>query len=255
MALREPADWSRFAALNGETYVTTDAEVPAGLALGPPRGLVVSLSASAAATEEAWRFIARRGDYRYDAQPDFFSSDLVEAYAVSRQRLGSRLVEQGREEEAARQLRLGWAMKWLMPDAPTFLAFGAFRRGRLEDAASAYAAAADLVEATLELARDYRSLPDVFRSARRGLADANLNFGVVLEKLGRREEALGRYQAALEADPKSAQAHYNLAVLHWDKDWDKVIAEMSEVLRLEPGRQDAARYLQAARMRKERAGR
>ncbi|MCX5790099.1 MAG: DUF2723 domain-containing protein [Elusimicrobia bacterium] len=252
--LRTAEDWSRFAALNGELYATTDCDFPQGLTLGPSRGMVLSLSSSAAADEVPWTFIARRaqdlrrpGTFRYDDQPDFFDSDVIEAYAAARERLGVWLIERRRLVEAERPLRLAWAMKWLMPDIPVYLAYAAFQSGRLAEAQVAYLAGIRLFEELLRLTEEYASLPEVRMSARRGLAEAHVNLGVVCEKLGKRDEAEAHYREAARRDPESAQAHFNLGVLYWNRDWNVAAAEMAEALRLDPNRQDAARFLAAAR--------
>ena len=249
MALRSAADWERFEALNGETYLTTDCELQEGTKVGSPRGLVVRLSTATPADPRPWSLIARRGSFDYDAQPDFFTSDIIESYAMTRQRLGSWLVEHGKTEDGERALLAAWAWKPHFPDAVMFLAFSAFRAGRLPDAAVAYELAALLFDRTLGMAREYHSLPEIFSGARRGVADSKLNLGVVMEKLGKKDEAARQYRLALDADPRAAQAHYNLAVLYWDKDWEKVAAEMTEVLKLEPNREDAQRFLAVARQR------
>ena len=56
----------------------------------------------------------------------------------------------------------------------------------------------------------------VYRSARKAWGDDPLllyNLGVLLEDLERIAEALECYEAALRADPKMADCHYNLALL------------------------------------------
>ncbi len=45
-------------------------------------------------------------------------------------------------------------------------------------------------------------------------AEAAFNLGTVLEDLGRAAEAVGAYEDALALDPRCADAHYNLALLH-----------------------------------------
>ncbi|MBI4348800.1 MAG: DUF2723 domain-containing protein [Elusimicrobia bacterium] len=250
--LRSAEDWDRFAALNEALHFTTDCEVPEGIKGGPARGLVIAYSTAAATTEAPWTLMSRRGGFDYDEQPDFFHSDIVDAYVMARQRMGSWLIDKQELERAARPLLLGWAMKWHLPDAPMFLAFAEFSAGRLPEALSAYAVAARLFERTLELATAYRSLPPIFSGARRGIADARLNMGVALERQGKRDEAERQYRLALQSDPRAAQAHFNLAVLYWDRDWAVVASEMGEVLKLDPARQDAMKYLAIARQKQKK---
>ncbi|MBI4425909.1 MAG: DUF2723 domain-containing protein [Elusimicrobia bacterium] len=247
--LRDAADWRRLAEWNGQTFATPDADLPSDLKVGPGRGLVIALSSAAAGSADAWSFVARRGDFRYERQPNFFHSDLIESHAAARQRLGAWLSERGRHEESLPHLQSAWAMKWLFVEAPVFLGFASFQRGRLEEAKSYYEAAVSIFERTLGLAAAYHSLPDVWTSAHRGLADVSLNLGVIFERLGRREEAERSYRRTLEHDPKSAQAHFNLGVLYWNRDWRRAAEAMAQAVRLDPGREDAARYLAVARQR------
>lgn len=247
--LRSLEDWRSFGRTNEGAFATFDCEFPDGLLFGPPRGLALSLSTGTALDARPWGLIARRGDYRSDGQPDFFHTDLVDLYAFARHRVGVWQSEHGDKAEAERNIKAAWAMKWHLPDAPIFLGFAWFTASRLAEAAAAYTAAAGLFERTLRLAGEYHSLPDIWSGARRGLADARLNLGVVYEKLGRKDDAAREYQAAIQADPRSAQAYFNLAVVYWDRDWAKVAWAMSEALRIDPSRQDAAKYLAIARAR------
>ena len=45
-----------------------------------------------------------------------------------------------------------------------------------------------------------------------GYAMAHSNLGVVLQALGRLEEAIAQYEQALAIDPNFAMAHYNLGI-------------------------------------------
>lgn len=249
--LSDAEDFRRFLQRNGPgVYATTDVEFPSGMPLGPPLALAVPLSTSAVPVEAAWRFLRRRGDRRYERQGDFFNSDLVEAYAAAHQRLGSHYADRGAWEDSLRHLRLAWSGKWLLPEAPSFIGFVLFRMGRPFEAVRVYEAALASFGRVLELTQRYRSLPDLVRSVRRGKAEAHLNLGVVLEKTGDRAGAERQYLQALSLQPDSDQARYNLAVLHWGRDWDRVIAELSEALRINPANAAAAKYLEAARQRR-----
>lgn len=241
--LRAPEDWARFAAENPRAHATMDAEgLPSAKDFS---GLLARLSGPPAAADP-WPFLLRRGDYRYERRPEFFSADLVESYALSRQRLASKLAGEGALEPARRELSRAWAMKWLQPEAPALLGFIAYRQGRIDEALSAYALAASGYARMLELTREYRSLPAVADSLKAASADVWLNYGVAYEAAKRPADAERCYLRALELRP-SAKAHYNLAVLHWGKDWARVLAELEQALRVDPGYADALRYLPAAR--------
>lgn len=77
-----------------------------------------------------------------------------------------------------------------------------------------------------------------------------LNRGALAERERKFDDAIASYRQAIAIDPKSAQAHFNLAVAHWHlSEWDAVIAELQEVIRLEPGYPKAAEYLAQAQRR------
>jgi tetratricopeptide (TPR) repeat protein len=63
-------------------------------------------------------------------------------------------------------------------------------------------------------------LPDAERVYRDGVARAGkdavlwFNFGVLLEDMGRGDEAVAAYESSLRADPRFADCHYNLALAY-----------------------------------------
>jgi tetratricopeptide (TPR) repeat protein len=78
-------------------------------------------------------------------------------------------------------------------------------------------------------------------------ATASNNTGVELEKSGQYEAALARYRAASDLDPFNAGFRRNLALcLCRLGRWKEGIAELREVLRLNPDDADATRALYLA---------
>jgi tetratricopeptide (TPR) repeat protein len=75
------------------------------------------------------------------------------------------------------------------------------------------------------------------------LAYAWLNYGVALEKLGNKEASAEAYAFSLKRNPGLADAHYNLAILYWNRDWEKVRFELAETVRLNPNHPQAGKYL------------
>ena len=252
--LRTREDFERFARENQDSrvYLSMDAEAPSGLALGPPSGLVMPLSTGARAETSTWEFLVRRGDYRYQERPEFFTSDLVGDHALVRQRVGARLLDERRLGEARESLLAAWSMKWLFPEAAMFLGYVELTDGAMSSSRRAYEFADALYERTIELTREYHSLPEVAATVRASLVETRLNYGVVCERMGDREGAERAYRGALELEPRSAKAHYNIAVLYWNRDWDLAVAELEEALRIDPVYPEAAKFLAAAR---EKAGR
>lgn len=246
--LRQPEDWRSLARLDAPFFATFDAEGPESLPERRPWGVVWALSPRAADLAPDFSLMARRGDYVYEGQPDFFTSDLVDAYAVSAYAQGETLFRQGRPREAQGLFRRSWAMHWLYGQPPAFLGFIAFQAGDYAAAKRYYVIASAISEKLVGLAAEYRALPDVALAFQRASAEQFVQLGVVCERLKDLAAARDNYGKSIERFPL-AQAHYNLAVLAWGRDWPVVERELEEALRLEPGNADVRRYLAAARAR------
>jgi tetratricopeptide (TPR) repeat protein len=255
-SLKSPEDWRLFALANAPAYAAMDAEIPAAAAAqGSMRGLLIDLGSPIGSWEalKLWRLFVFRGRYAYEERPDFFSSDLVNDDAQALYRTATALT--GRPPlptsvaALARRLAMGcWALHWLMPDPPAFLGYLAALQGRYKEALGYEKLAESLAAAMLGLTREYHSLPDAVSSVRRSLAEARLQKGIMLAKLGRPEEAKAAYEASLEAYPLG-KAHYNLAVYYWDRDRVRAAQELDEAVRLDPSDAQSRRYLEALRRR------
>jgi len=69
-------------------------------------------------------------------------------------------------------------------------------------------------------------------------------WGVCAEKLGKADEGLSDYNAAIEMNPKNAKAHFNRAVVYWQRqDWQQVVGELQQALQIDPNYKEAAYYL------------
>lgn len=242
--LGDAAAWKAFAAVNGTVYATPDADLPSEtLAAAKAHGLLYRVDGAGGLEPSWWELDARRGDYRYEAQPDFFTSDLIDERAQALSRLGAALAAAPATAGAAENpLRRAWSMHWQFPEPALYLGYVAYVDKRLEEARRDYSLAAGILDGLLGLAADYRSLPGVFEGLRASCAEAYTQLGVVYDKLGRRDEAERAYLSSLARRP-TAQAHYDLAVLYWGRDPGRARAELEETLRLDPTRQDAAAYL------------
>jgi tetratricopeptide (TPR) repeat protein len=219
------------------------------------RGLLIELGpgASAGETRALWELVSRRGEYDYDDQPDFFTSDIVDTYAQGLYRLGAELGKAGRFDEARDALMGAWSTRWLLPEAPAYLAYMAFTRRDFPEARRLYGEAESLGAKLVDLAHEYRSLPGVAENGLRERAENLMHLGVVSEKLGRADEARSFYERSFAVYPL-AQAHYNYAVLFWGRDWAVAERELVEALRLDPRHAEAGRYLAILRARARRGG-
>lgn len=100
----------------------------------------------------------------------------------------------------------------------------ALEESDLEAARQAYAAALVMhdghLEARINLGRlmhlngELEAAEDVYRAARQGSALLAFNLALVLEDLGRDEEAVSAYRESLALDPTMHEAHLNLGFLY-----------------------------------------
>lgn len=246
--------WKELLNLNPrEVFATHDVEMDWPSELLEPQGLTVKLNQSpipspqSRAIQTVWELYVQRGRYVYEDQADFFNSDLIEAYSAGAYRTGESLWRSGDKKEALRYFWRAWGLKRLFPDAVLFLGYAALSSRELQKAEAFYREAVSLYERALHLGEKYRALPDVMDGIRRSTAGAYVNWGAILEKLGRKDEAEEKYLTALKRFPREPQAHYNLAVLYWGRDWKKVVEELEACLEIDPNYPNASQYLQKAR--------
>jgi len=240
------AEWGNFSKSNpGGFYATLDAELPSGLET-VRRGLVNALY-DKSGTYDLWRFYNFRwlnGEYN-----DFFAKDLGAAYAAGIVARAAWLNSGGglTAEEAGR-LELARIMDPDSPDAPLYLGFYYARLNDWVKAGGYFRRSADVYERLLGLAGEYYALPDVKNDLRKAGAYAWLNYGVALEKTGDTQGAENSYRRALAADPGMAEAHFNMAILYWTKDPNRVYEELKAALRIDPSHQRARYYLNRTKL-------
>lgn len=214
-----------------------------------PHGLVreLSLGAMPPAPDFLRDFYVYRGLYRADRQKEFFSSDLVDDYSKAYFALAS----DDSKQPAAFAAREKWdrAIALNPENAAAYerRALLSFQQNRYEEAVADFRRADAFYQKTAGLTRVYYSLPDVVNGIRGEWADTLLNLGVALERLNKRDEAEAAYLKALEVQPDLPQAHYNIAVLYWNRDWEKVVGHLEAALRIDPNYAQAAAFLPKAR--------
>ena len=196
--LRDEGQWRRLAALDAPAYATPDAELPGSLIKdSAPRGLLNALpGAPRAPAGFLWELMSRRGVYDYDRQPDFFTSDLIEAYAQARFRQAAADFQAGALESARARLLGAWSQHWGFSEPAVFLGYMAYARGDLKTAWKSYGQAVDIGRSLVGLAEEYHSLPEVksaLRGPGRGLEPARGH----LRKIGRPAAAEADYRRSL----------------------------------------------------------
>lgn len=236
--------WRAFAAANaGGFYATMDAELPRQVPAAP-RGVLNSLypQAGPARLPDPWLFYSFSRldrDYR-----DFFDRDLGTSYAQALVAgAAGKNASGGLAWADVNKLRLSALLDGDIPDAPLYEGFYYSARGDWAAAGNSFRASADIYERLLFLGEKYYSLPSLKESLASSSAYAWLNYGVALEKTGNRQAAENAYNSAIVRNPRLADAHYNLAILYWNRDWERVRFELSQTVRLNPGHAAAARYL------------
>lgn len=245
----DPGDWQAFSAASpAGLYATLDAELPAA-APALPRGLVSLVYPAARAPErDPWPFYSfprLDRDYR-----DFFDRDIGTAYAQALLSAAARRSAAGALGAGdLAGLRLISLLDPQLPDAPLYEGFYYSARNDWAQAKTSFRASADIYERLLALGVKYYSLPDLRRTLSAASAYAWLNYGVACEKTGDRAAAEAAYNLASARNPGLADAHYNLAILYWNRDWDRVRRELAETVRLNPGHPQAGRYLQQLQQR------
>ena len=81
-------------------------------------------------------------------------------------------------------------------------------------------------------------------------AELHAMVAAFLEEIGRREQAIARYELALATDPDELDAHYDLAgILASEGKLDAAAAHYREVLRISPDHAEAAAALAHVRSR------
>jgi len=237
----DAAEWAAFRAENGGAlFATLDSELPDGVPASV-RGVLNEVYPGPGRPRDPWPYYshARLGrPYR-----DFFDKDLGVSYAQGMVGGAAALGTGGLGPAELRRLRLASVFDPDAPDAPLYEGFYHSARGEWAEARDCFLASAGVYDRLLRLSDEYRSLPSLNAGLASASAYARLNYGVALEKTGDKAGAEAAYLAALAANPRLADAHYNLAILYWNRDWDRVRRELQETLRLNPAHPAAGRYL------------
>lgn len=249
--LTEPGDWRRLAQDNPTRpiWISGDANYNGAESLRP-WGMVSYLSGfplSSAEPDLLRDFCVVRGDRRQDRRADFFSSSILSGYARAMSRRTSLLLRDKKWDEAEYALQWARALDPEFPTAAYHLGFIAFQKGDLARAEQYDAQATRLFDKLFERARYYKSLPEVVNGLRQEAGEVWIHRGVLAEKRSSLDEARGCYGRAIALNPRSAQAHYNLAVTFWNRDWNQAAIHMETAAALAPENPQYRAYLERAR--------
>ncbi|MBI4656367.1 MAG: DUF2723 domain-containing protein [Elusimicrobia bacterium] len=237
-------DWKKTLEFNrARMYAAMDAELPKS-APAIPRGIIQEIFPSTPYDRKSqlWNFLNLQW---LDAPPlDFFTKDIRTSYGQALLAHSAYLNAHFTlgEEDLRSLLLTGW-MDPEIPDVPLYMGFYFTGRGDWKNAGIYFKKSAEIYEDMLVLAGKYRALESVKDGLRKASAYAWLNLGVSMEKTGFPPEAENSYKKALLMNPGLADVHYNIAILYWNKDWNRVILELKETLRINPAHSNASRYL------------
>ncbi len=249
ISLKDSFGWKQLASeVSSRAFVAGyDVELPQATGLSPrPSGLLMRLDTSDYAVSNALHDICLyRGEYKYGETPDFFSTDLIGDTARANNQMGFYLMQNGNPQKADWYFQRAETLDATFARTTSDRAYLAFSLGQLPKAYELFASAARKADRSIQLTMDYKSLPEVVESYRNEAAIINTQWGAVSERLGRIEEARQLYLRALSIH-EVAQAHYNLAVSYWGKDWQQVIVHLHRALEINPQMAEARTFLTKA---------
>lgn len=239
----DAGQWREFAAANpGGAYATMDAVLPEDVK-AEPAGLLNRLYPPPGwSAPDPWPFYSLP---RLDpAYRDFFDKDIGSSYAQALLAAAARRSAAGQlDGDDLRGLRLASVLDTNLPDAPLYEGFYYSSRNDWASARGCFRASGEAYDRLLALSVEYYSLPDLRQGVAKASAYAWLNYGVASEKTGDPAAAEAAYRVALQRNPAMADAHYNMAILYWNRDWNRVREELEATLRLNPAHPAAARFL------------
>jgi tetratricopeptide (TPR) repeat protein len=253
LPLTAAADWGNMAAALGPRpfLMGYDVDFPANAGIKIfPHGYVAKLAGSEASFDDNSArifsmFGLNRGRGVYGETPDFFSTDLIGDAALAQHQTGVSALAHNLLPLAAFYFNWAAFTDPTMPRASSDAAYIYFVGHDYAAAEAYYQRALRKAQARLALAKKYKSLPDILNACLSDVSSALTQVGASAERLGRLDEARAAYERSLSVQ-ENAQAHYNLAVTYWNKDWPLVISHMRRALELDPQMNDARMYLAKA---------
>jgi tetratricopeptide (TPR) repeat protein len=252
--LRNAQDWKIFIEQNSskKVFFSPDAEyfhpdgyfeVPCGILSG------LEKAKNSALNQNLFNYIyPYRGKYNYTAYREFFSPDIIEDYARARIALARYYMDRSQNSAAREEFEAALALQPQFPQVYNLLGYSYVSENNYKLAAKYYAIGAKQYDKMLELAAQYNTLDDTVNGIRKEAADVYIALGVCSEKNLNDEEALAYYNQALSMWPGQTRAYYNRSVIFWKRsDWQNVIRELEQALRIDPNYREAAYYLEMAK--------
>ncbi len=175
---------------------------------------------------------------------DFFVKDIAFSYAMGVCEVFSQALKD-KKVDSSLMGKMDKA-EWLddsIPDTYFLRGLYLFSEGKHKESLGYLEKADAAYLASLVKAREYAALPDIVESIKNSRAQALLTLGAANERAGFFNKSEQAYLQALNLNPELPQAHFNLAVLYWDKNKAEAKRRLLSVLSLDPYNREAARYL------------
>ncbi|MFC2061259.1 protein O-mannosyl-transferase family [Elusimicrobiota bacterium] len=183
------------------------------------------------------------GIYNTEKHYDFFSRDFINLYAKCYTIIGIEYLKSDNFEMARKMYEKAMDYDPFFPKTYSNIAYSYYKEGDFIQSEKFYLNAIELVDMTM---KKY-TRKKLFRKE---MAEYYNNLGTVYEKwlkASKDEEkfhsALNCYNRAVELAPEYSQAYYNLGVLYWNRDWNRVIENFKKALQYDPKNEQAKKYL------------
>jgi len=260
--LNNTGEWRRIKKLNlpSRVFFTSDVDLPFDFDL-PVRSRGLSREILPAGEEDFsgtlfYDIYFYRKPYSYESESDFFNADLIEDYAKSHAVYGGELLRAERYDEALKAYRNAAYMKAVYPEVYASIGYIYMMKQDEESSYKYYRKSTKNYDKLLDMAREYRTLPETVNGIKRDYARALVNLGVLEESNGNSNQAKRVYERAFRLDPGQLQAYYNLAVILWhEQDWEGGVRLLSVVAAADPGFLSSGHFLEQARIRLEQSRR
>jgi len=255
-ALKNKNDWGSFSKVIGGRSLWVGGDVSGIIELPKKKNAGLLLYVGQPINNKSQEFplqvYVQRGKYIQNQAPDFFSGDIISEYSRSFLRHASNQLRRRNWELAHTHLK--WAQR-LDPESPTVLfnrGYLLFENGKLEEAERLYASATRVYDILFRRAEYYKSLPEVVQGLKKESSEIWVHRGVVADRQDRVDVARQCYRQAIHQYPGTVQAHTNLAITYWNKDWDLVLNHLEDALQYDPQDSRIQKYYFQAKTLKKR---
>ncbi|MGC8867288.1 MAG: tetratricopeptide repeat protein [Elusimicrobiales bacterium] len=237
-------NWEMFKEINNKrVFATTDCEIPSDLKI-KHYGLYVEIEPE---NEKTDIDMISKLSYKTIKPPynDFFVYDLAAQYSLAITNIISKnLGEKTKHSILLEYLNDAEQLDEMNKNIYFYRGIIYSDEAKWDKALESFIKAKSILFELKRRAKLYKSFKEVFDSINIDISYAYLNMGVCYEKLNNFVESEKSYFYALKFNPLLYTAHYNLAVLYWDKDKNRSKIHLIEALKINPAYSQARYYLE-----------